>query len=66
MGFHGGRLVKAGKETKKRVAVPNYPATSTCAFFAQVAADGKLRQMDLYNLDVIIGVGYRVNSIRGT
>ena len=39
---------------------------STCAKNAQVAADGKLRQMDLYNLDVIIGVGYRVNSKRGT
>lgn len=39
---------------------------STCAKNAQVAADGKLRQMDLYNLDVIIGVGYRVNSVRGT
>jgi prophage maintenance system killer protein len=40
--------------------------TATCAKNAQVAADGKLRQMDLYNLDVIIGVGYRVNSLRGT
>ena len=40
--------------------------TSTCAKNAQVAADGKLRQMDLYNLDMIIGVGYRVNSRRGT
>ena len=40
--------------------------TSTCAKNAQVAADGKVRQMDLYNLDVIIGVGYRVNSKRGT
>ena len=39
---------------------------STYAKNAQVAADGKLRQMDLYNLDVIIGVGYRVNSRRGT
>jgi hypothetical protein len=39
---------------------------STCAKNAQVAADGRLRQMDLYNLDVIIGVGYRVNSRRGT
>jgi hypothetical protein len=38
--------------------------TSTCAKNAQVAADGKLRQMDFYNLDVIIGVGYRVNSLR--
>ena len=33
---------------------------------AQVAADGKLRQMDLYNLDMILSVGYRVNSRRGT
>ena len=39
---------------------------STCAKNAQVAADGRLRQMDMYNLDVIIGVGYRVNSRRGT
>ena len=39
---------------------------STCAKFAQVAADGKVRTMDLYNLDVIISVGYRVNSRRGT
>lgn len=39
---------------------------STCAKFAQVAKDGKTRLMDLYNLDVIIGVGYRVNSRRGT
>lgn len=39
---------------------------STCAKNAQVAADGKLRQMDLYNLDMIISVGYRVNSKRGT
>ena len=39
---------------------------STCAKNAQVAADGKFRQMDLYNLDIIIGVGYRVNSKRGT
>jgi len=39
---------------------------STCAKIAQVAKDGKKRQMDTYNLDVIISVGYRVNSIRGT
>jgi len=39
---------------------------STCAKYAQVAKDGKTRMMDLYNLDVIIGVGYRVNSRRGT
>ncbi len=39
---------------------------ATCAFFAQVAADGRVRQMDLYNLDMILSVGYRVNSKRGT
>lgn len=39
---------------------------STCAKIAQVAKDGKKRTMDFYNLDVIISVGYRVNSIRGT
>ncbi len=40
--------------------------TSTCAKNAQVAADGKVRLMDLYNLDAILSVGYRVNSKRGT
>jgi hypothetical protein len=39
---------------------------STCANNAQVAADGKVRQVNLYNLDMIISVGYRVNSKRGT
>ncbi len=40
--------------------------SSTCAKNAQVAKDGKVRQMDFYNLDMIISVGYRVNSKRGT
>ena len=39
---------------------------STCAKNAQVAADGKVRKMDVFNLDAIISVGYRVNSKRGT
>ena len=39
---------------------------STCAKIAQVAADGKRRKMNLYNLDVIIAVGYRVNSKKAT
>jgi hypothetical protein len=39
---------------------------ATCAENAQVAADGRIREMDLYNLDMIISVGYRVNSKRGT
>lgn len=39
---------------------------STCSILEQVAADGKKRKMNLYNLDMIISVGYRVNSLRAT
>lgn len=39
---------------------------TTCAKIAQVAKDGKNRSMDYYNLDAVISVGYRVNSLRGT
>ena len=39
---------------------------STCSILEQVAADGKKRKMNLYNLDVIISVGYRVNSKQAT
>jgi death-on-curing family protein len=38
----------------------------TCSILEQVAADGKVRRMNLYNLDMIISVGYRVNSKRAT
>lgn len=39
---------------------------STCSILEQVAKDGKKRKKNYYNLDVIISVGYRVNSIRAT
>ena len=39
---------------------------SVVANFATTAADGKSYQVDYYNLDVIISVGYRVKSQRGT
>ena len=34
--------------------------------FRITAADGKKYDTNLYNLDVIISIGYRVNSLRGT
>ena len=39
---------------------------SVVANFATTASDGKTYQVDYYNLDVIISVGYRVKSLRGT
>lgn len=39
---------------------------SVWAKFAYTASDGKTYQVDYYNLDVIISVGYRVTSQRGT
>ena len=39
---------------------------SVVANFATTAADGKTYNVDYYNLDVIISVGYRVKSIQGT
>lgn len=39
---------------------------STCAFFAQVADNGKKYNYKFYSLDAIIAVGYRVNSVQAT
>ena len=39
---------------------------SVWAKFAYTATDGKKYNVDCYNLDVIISVGYRVKSLHGT
>ena len=42
---------------------------ATCAKFAQVQSEGGRtvsREIDHFNLDVVISVGYRVKSVRGT
>lgn len=39
---------------------------SVCRKFRQTAADGKNYQVKYYNLDAVISVGYRVNSVRAT
>ena len=39
---------------------------ATCSILEQVAKDGKNRKVNFYNLDVVISVGYRVNSKKAT
>jgi hypothetical protein len=39
---------------------------SVCRKFQHTAKDGKKYNINFYNLDVIISVGYRVKSLRGT
>lgn len=38
---------------------------SVCAFFAHTGPDGKQYQVRFYNLDMILAVGYRINSKMG-
>ena len=39
---------------------------SVCAKFTHTAEDGKIYNTQFYNLDVVIAVGYRVNSLQAT
>ena len=41
-------------------------SNSVVANFATTAKDGKTYQVDYFNLDMIISIGYRVNSLIGT
>ena len=56
IGKHIRNIFKEGELAKEAV----------WAKFAYTASDGKTYQVDFYNLDVIISVGYRVKSLRGT
>ncbi len=53
---HLRNIFQTGELVKESVVAKN----------ATTAADGKTYQVDWYNLDAIISVGYRVNSKRGT
>lgn len=56
IGKHVRNVFKEGELNKE----------SVWANFAHTAKDGKVYNVDYYNLDVIISVGYRVKSKRGT
>lgn len=56
LGKHINNVFREGELDKKAVV----------ANFATTALDGKTYQVEHYNLDVIISVGYRVKSKRGT
>jgi len=53
---HINNIFKSGELDREAVVAKN----------ATTAADGKVYQVDYYNLDLIIAVGYRVNSKRAT
>ncbi len=55
-----------GKHIKNIFDEGELQKESVWAKFAHTAEDGKVYQVDYYNLDVIISVGYRVKSLRGT
>jgi len=57
------------RHLKNIFATGELQTEATVAKFATVQTEGKRsvsRELDYYNLDAIISVGYRVNSIRGT
>ena len=55
-----------GKHVRNIFKEGELDKNSVWAKFAYTAADGKEYNVDYYNLDVIISVGYRVKSHRGT
>ena len=55
-----------GKHIRNIFTEGELEKNSVWAKFAHTASDGKDYQVDYYDLDVIISVGYRVKSLRGT
>ncbi len=55
-----------GKHINNVFADGELSQDSVVAKFATTAKDGKSYNVEYYNLDVIISVGYRVKSVRGT
>ena len=55
-----------GRHIKKIYLDSELEKNITCAKNARVLQDGRIYQVDVYNLDVILSVGYKVNSKRGT
>lgn len=54
------------KHIKNIIKTKELERNSVCAKFAHSASNGKIYKSNFYNLDMIISVGYRVNSKRGT
>ncbi len=57
------------KHIKNIIKTGELKEEATCAKFAQVRQEGKRviqREIKYYNLDMILSIGYRVNSKRGT
>ncbi len=60
-----GRDVKTIGKHITNVLKEELRSVSVVANFATTASDGKVYQVEYYNLDMIISVGYRVKSQRG-
>jgi len=62
-----GRDIKTiGKHLTNVFKEGELEKNSVVAKFATTASDGKTYQIEHYNLDVIISIGYRVKSLQGT
>lgn len=66
-----GKHIKNALQEELKPVVANFATTQShdenpvVSIFATTAADGKTYQVEYYNLDMILSVGYRVKSNRG-